>query len=183
MSVYVPLADFRRAVDAYVALVGVGACEAVAMPPASNQVALLYIDQGNERVEETLAASDVQLELLFDARMDVQDALAAAISNVGAERFAAARSEPRGLTEEIEDAETAKQKYDLVANGFDLEPLVRQVQLKGTSKNPLLWTMEWELVSKLEDDDFELPGPPGTFATFRVVVRPPLFADGTGDEL
>jgi hypothetical protein len=174
MSVYVSTEEFGRAATVFAALIDAGACEAIALAPAYDQLVCLYVDRQHAQLNTILDGFGATLDDLGEAQTDLQDAIGALMAEAGPDGFATARSDPRPLMDETEEPETAHEKYQLAERAFDVASLRRQFQFKLASKNPLLWTMEWELLHKLDDDDYGPTEDPLPFATFRLVTRPPV---------
>ncbi len=108
-----------------------------------------------------------------DTLPDIAEALTFVARSQDMDSFIATRTdEDRG--EGREDASDARQKYEKAVEIFPITELARRAWLKRTTKTEVTRTVDWEVSSKLADDDLERPGSgPVPFAILRLETGAP----------
>jgi hypothetical protein len=120
-------------------------------------------------LESASKAAGVSSEERRQAREDIHDVLAAHAVDASVDVFVRVRGE--GKDGYQDDVETARRKYELVAELFDVERLRQSSWTKFTSKTPNFFRVDWEVGTKLSDDDYPRPsGPPEPYAVVQLRV-------------
>jgi hypothetical protein len=155
--------SFERATRVYAAAVGAGAAVLAATP--SGPANIYVVDPA--ALAEIAGEADLDIEDLRSARKAISEVLTAHGVGVSFEVYAeAVRSEAEGA--EIEDG-ALRQRYDLVEGLFDTGPLRQQIWNKQTSKTPIFSRLDWEVLEKRVDDDYQRPeGEPVPFAVVQL---------------
>jgi len=145
---------------------------------AVEQFARIHGD-GHLRVE---VAPNGAVNLIFDPEgarhappgggglyIDIEDALAAVAAGVPVDDFVRIRSERPGPLGP-EDGESAREKYQIIAESSLSEGLQRRAWLRATSKAYVLTSFEWEVVRKLADSS-SIPRPTDASETLYALIR------------
>lgn len=80
---------------------------------------------------------------------DLDDALAAVISNIPVDAFVATRAVPRPpMFTDTEDAEVARKKYEKLVTIFPIAELRLRAHLRWTSSVPVFTDLSWEVLTR-----------------------------------
>lgn len=146
-------------------------------PPLAGPFArgVRFVVRGQDpRVEEYFSSEGFTYGEFRQGLGDLADAITAVMTNIPLEGFVGARQdEQRNPHGETEPEERSRSKYELVEREFPVEELRQRYWLKRTTKNEVQQTVDWEISTKVQDDDTETPeGAPVPYAVVRFETGP-----------
>lgn len=145
------LETFERAVRAYVEAIGADAVSLGTSPTGDSRLAIWDKARLKEIAESAgLSGSDIQ-----QARPEIQAYLTGHSIGVSLEVFTRARREQDDTSDE--PAEDIARKFEVVGELFDLSLHKQRVWARMTSKVSNYGRLDWEVVTKLADDDHRRP--------------------------
>jgi hypothetical protein len=169
--------EFRRIAEAVVELRNQGALRILVQPgppltPIPQSVRFV-VRRDDSRVQEFFRSNELEYEQFASGLGDVADVLSAAVVG-GKARLISVRSDADQVGGDVEEPSLTEAKYDAVGELFPITELRERRWVKRTTKNDLLVTFDWEVSSKLVDDDARSPDDqPVEYATLRVESGPP----------
>lgn len=173
ISVAVSVEQFEATAEAVVALRAEGAVRLLVQSPqplagAAAPMFRFVVRKNDERVAAYFSVQERDYQQFRDSLPDLAEALTLITRPMNIDEFVDFREgEQSGR---IHDApEAARKKYEVVTHLFSIDELRRRLWIKRTTKNDLAKTIDWDVSTKLTDDDLQHPGgDPVPFGTLRL---------------
>jgi hypothetical protein len=173
----IPLDQFQQAAEAVMALRSSHALRLLVQghdpigPPGAG--VRFVVRKDDDRVTAYFADASIDYQAFREALPDIGETLTFVARSQSMDSFVAART-AESRADGGEDADIARQKYESIIQLFPIAELTKRFWLKRTTKTEVTKSVDWEVSSKLADDDLERPGSePVPFATLRMETGGP----------
>jgi hypothetical protein len=173
--VYVSPDHFSVILGAFLNWRNTGLVQIFVGPTAHRALFSVKLQEDEQDVQDFLNANSLTMPEVREGIRDILDVLSALVSEATVEEFVATRGDKERLRDgEVEEEAVARQKFEQIAEAFDILSLRRREWIKATSKNPLLVNVGWEVLVKQRDELEASPNNGGVpFAVLRLTTEAP----------